>query len=262
MAITNNSFDKEIAFLYGQGVSGHGIAEKINKTPVFVYRHLEMMGIKRRNNKINSRIFKCNNNYFDTINSEDKAYWLGFYFADGYQNNQGNFGFSLASKDKEHLEKFKKAIKSTYPIHDYKVVSGYKPGAPYSRMLCRSDEIIRSLNLHGAVAHKALILEFPTTVPFLLIRHFIRGYFDGDGSWTIDKNSSYLYQFKLCGTEAFLTTAAMFLEIPPKLYKKGNSYYLSKAGKEVLRIMNFLYEDTTIYLDRKYQRYLQVLKSH
>ena len=51
---------------------------------------------------------KFDNTVFDTIDTEEKAYWLGFMYADGYVQNNGNsVELSLKGSDVEHLEKFR-----------------------------------------------------------------------------------------------------------------------------------------------------------
>ena len=72
-----------------------------------------------------------NSNYFETIDTEHKAYWLGFIYADGYLSISGKtkrMGVSLCLKDKVHLQNFSKCIESNYPIHEYEVSNGYKIG--------------------------------------------------------------------------------------------------------------------------------------
>jgi hypothetical protein len=120
-----------------------------------------------------------------------------------------------------------------------------------------------SLNLLGCVPNKSLILKFPTfnQVPDNLIRHFIRGYFDGDGCIHInlkERNVRLLFE----GTEDFL------MHIRDILYKNLNVKYAvveksqSKSyhinyGKyaDVELIYKYLYKDCNIYLDRKLKKF-------
>lgn len=50
--------------------------------------------------------YTFNENIFSIIDNEEKAYWLGFLYADGYLTDQGLFGCALQEKDKAHLNKF------------------------------------------------------------------------------------------------------------------------------------------------------------
>lgn len=251
---------QNIAKDYLLGASGAKLSKKYNLHESTIYKYLKQLNIPIRSNKINSKKFFCDETFFSSINTEEKAYWLGFFYADGYQTKNNYFGFSLAEKDIDHLKKFNDAINSTYPIKEYFVTSGYKPGSPYCRLLIRSDKICSDLTTHGAFKNKTLILTYPK-ISEDLNKHFIRGYFDGDGSWTKDSKTKVGFQFKLCGTESFLNSVCEILDIPKKLYKKGNCFYISKAGQKVYDIMNYLYDDSTIYLERKYERYAKVKQS-
>ena len=51
---------------------------------------------------------------FDVIDTEEKAYWLGFLYADGNVSNTKNeVGITLQSSDIKHLYKFKTFLKSS-----------------------------------------------------------------------------------------------------------------------------------------------------
>jgi len=246
---------------YLSGLSAKKVAIKHNIHESTVFKYLKESNIKSRSNKVNNKKFICDEYYFQNVDTQEKAYWLGFIYADGYQTKNNYFGLSLSVLDKSHLEKFNLAIRSTYSIKEYRVVSGYKPGAPYCRLTFKSELFCKFLTEHGAMQNKTLILKFPETIPENLYSHFIRGYFDGDGSWTKDSKTKIGRQFKLCGTEDFLNSICDILNIPKKLYKKANSFYISKAGEKVLDIMNFLYSDSEIHLDRKYIIYQQIIQS-
>lgn len=58
-----------------------------------------------------------NSNFFNEITSNNIAYWIGFITADG-SVNKNSLSIGLALKDKEHLEKFLKAIQATTPIRE------------------------------------------------------------------------------------------------------------------------------------------------
>src|ERR1022692_4624832 len=78
-----------------------------------------------RSNKQNSRKYQVNHNYFHTIDSEEKAYWLGFFYADGYVSRKTSptiqklIGCSLQESDCNHIEKLKHSLQATYPIGHY-----------------------------------------------------------------------------------------------------------------------------------------------
>lgn len=129
-----------------------------------------------RNSK---RPFK-NRYIFDKIDTEEKAYWLGFLYADGsVGSKEDKIELSLAACDYNHIQKFKDFIGLDNKISYRKKQNAYR----YS---FRDKTFKEVLIKQGCVPKKSLILTFPTIdqVPVELIRHFIRGYFDGDGYFT------------------------------------------------------------------------------
>ena len=114
---------------------------------------------------------------------------------------------------------------------------------------------------------KSLILKFPSEqqVPKKLLRHFIRGYFDGDGWFT---NTENCFQVGLIGTESFIEGFLDSIEIENKNNKifdvhreNGAKRYVFSAYKDVLNFLNWIYKDSTIYLDRKYENYLDFINN-
>lgn len=209
-----------------------------------------------------------NYNFFDSIDTEEKAYWLGFFFADGniskssrlykgkIKNGNYRIELSLKGEDIEHLKKFAKAINYEKEIKISK--------ASFNSTRCRlgfnNKHLWTVLNSYGCTPCKSLTLKFPNIEIFKskdLIFHFIRGYVDGDGNIGFkDKNHRYM-QLRILGTEHFLNTLqnSLPLERNNKLFKDKNIFELifnDRRGKYVCKL---LYENANIYLERKYLRY-------
>lgn len=247
---------------YNSGVSGIEIAKELNVKLYVIYRILNKNNIKVRSNKINSRRFYCNENSFSEVNSEESAYWLGFMYADGYVTKNGYVGLSLSIIDKSHLEKFNNFLESNYPIKDYINNGGHK----YSRLLIRSDKLKSDLVRYGCLENKTFLLKFPA-IKNELIFHFIRGYFDGDGSLSEhNTNKGLTFRFRLCGTSSFLNSVLKYIDFEKsKLCKRhkdrnNDNYDIDIGGnRNVLKIMNFIYDNATIFLERKYNIYLKLL---
>lgn len=201
------------------------------------------------------------------IDTEEKAYWLGFIYADGYIINSikgktsDAFGITLQEKDKGHLEKFKKSINSNHPILTY--VSAFN--TKISRIIIYEQNLINDLIKNGVFRNKSLILKFPSydIVPKDLIFHFMRGYFDGDGSFK--KHGDEGYDFSVLGTYEFLIEFKNIMGIPNKIKhaKKDsttNNYEIVFGGMKKVKVFaKKLYENSTIYLDRKYERYIEII---
>lgn len=208
----------------------------------------------------------ANFNIFDKIDSEEKAYWLGFIYADGNiasintKNIRHNFELNLSSKDLKHLEKFNNFISSNKDIRIEKAGNLYQ----YER--CRitfaNKHFWNVLNNYGCIPKKSLTLEFPNENIFEnkeLIKHFIRGYIDGDGCISYcDKDHKHM-TLRILGTEKFLNTLQNYLPLEKKnkLNKTKNIYNLSFQKSRGNYILDYIYKDATIYLKRKFDRYTE-----
>ena len=232
-----------------------------------IYRMLKENCVMR-NDSEKSRKYSYNKDFFKVIDTEEKAYWLGFIYADGYivngikGKNNDSLGITLSNKDKEHIEKFKKSIDSNHPIRLYKT----KYGSSSARIIIQDEELVADLIKLGVLRNKSLILKFPTTdmVDESLIYHFIRGYFDGDGSFKKKGQKLNGYDFSVLGTIEFLTELRTYLGVDNEIRKcnknnDSNNYHLTFGGNQkVKQVANMLYGNANIYLDRKYKRYREI----
>lgn len=260
---------KEIIFKYvEEGKSILQISKEVPYSYDVVRRVLVENGIKIRSNSYNSRKYHCNEHYFDEIDSPEKAYWLGFIYADGYisfPDYSFLLGIGLAKQDEEHLIKFKNAINSNHKINTYKS-HGYA-NTMYSRITIRSDHMCKQLMQKGVVLHKTNILKFPyNIVPDDLMSHFIRGYFDGDGCLTyhIKKGTNRtVFSIKIVGTKEVLEGINKYIPInktfnlTKRRKNNTNNYNLEIGGnKQVGVVLDYMYKNSTVHLDRKYEKYL------
>jgi len=220
-------------------------------------------GYKIRDNTFNSKKYSCNQDYFELINTPEKAYWLGFLYADGFVTKDGKFGLSLKSCDEHIIYQLKNDLNSDSPIKRYITTGGYKIGIEYSKLLITDYKMRDDLIKHGVLLNKTNIITKPN-IDDNLVRHFIRGYFDGDGSiYRSSKTPDYNISF--CGTDELLTYIHNYLFINNlikknlKLEKRKIKHIVSSirygGNVQVLNIMNHLYKDANRYLFRKYNIY-------
>ena len=206
------------------------------------------------------------NTVFDNIDTEEKAYWLGFLYADGYITAKGNsVGLTIAEKDMEHLKKYNNFLK--YPkgcvVHK-NGVGKYGDQLWACSTTIGDDHLWQSLYEKGCVPNKSLILKFPTEeqVPRHLIKHFIRGYWDGDGTLGIYNNINYT---SVIGTLDFLSEAMKYIGIKGYIAHKSNCseevYTLKYTNQKAANVAKFLYDNSNIYLERKYNIYLNMCPS-
>ena len=225
-------------------------------------------GIDRRTLSINFKnmgieivnkqnLTKFDEHIFDEIDNEEKAYWLGFIFADGYiSSTSNNFELSLSIKDINHLEKFSKFMKYTGQI---------KQDSYRCRFSLRNKHLWNILNNYGCIPRKSLTLKFPNRDIFKskdLIKHFLRGYFDGDGCITYQKDTYTVSAVcSVIGTPEFLSEFEQLLNFEKEITKCkdkrsiNNTISLSFKRSESLVLMIYLYENSSIYLERKFKLY-------
>lgn len=203
---------------------------------------------------------------FDNIDTEEKAYWLGFLYADGNISTIGNrLEMNLSIKDLDHMFKFKRFLKLESEIR----IDNNDSTSIKCRISVRNKHIWDQLNNKGCVPCKSLILKFPDKSIFKsekLIYDFIRGYCDGDGSLGISiiKNSNnHQCWLSFVGTKDFLNGIQNFLGIIGTIRNKScanwsnQAWELKYGGTKARQIARLLYENSSIYLDRKYNKYLQ-----
>lgn len=209
---------------------------------------------------------RFNINYFDVIDSEEKAYWLGFLLADGnVSSTSGSITVGLKLEDKLHLEKLKNSIGCINPVR-----VDTKNGRNRCRFCFGSNYTKHQVSKFGLVPKKTYKLKFPENIPLHLKRHLIRGYFDGDGFLGFYNNGLNSYRASLIGTEDFLKEVLFncVLESNISILNKnrgGDSRIkvFQLTGKNAYNFTRFLYENSTIYLERKYNIYqfaVQTLK--
>lgn len=110
--------------------------------------------------------------------------------------------------------------------------------------------------------NKSLILKYPN-IPGNLRRHFARGYFDGDGSFGVYGKYKYV-NLSCVGTYDILSNLYSEINAEYSLYNnkrhKKETIILSCYTKKAKKILDYMYKDAKIYLDRKYKKYLELCR--
>lgn len=215
--------------------------------------------------------------FFDKIDSEQKAYILGLLFADGYNHEgRGVVSLSLQEQDREILNKISLAMKNTKPLQFINMKRYHKGKAhqnQYRLNLC-SRYFSHKLSTMGCYQCKSLSCKFPLVTPELL-RHFIRGYFDGDGcvSYTNDRRNYPCGSISFVGSEFFSNALSKHLEV---LEISAAVSYSNRYNKQIRRVAfggrnqlikfyEYIYTDATIYLERKkhkFDEFINVSQKH
>jgi len=277
--ITSEIIDKA-EDLYKEGVSLADIGKQLNISPYgTLSKKLKERGVKiiARNPAIK---YTVDEEYFHNINCEEKAYWLGFLMADGYVYQQrkktdgklkSRLELGLSSVDEGHIKKFLSSVKSNNPIKyrvlrklDRKYVGSSIPTGENEKDYTTTavTEIYNKTFVNGlikqnCIQNKSHILKWPKNVSQKLECHFIRGYFDGDGSIYKTKKGSWEIVFASASKE--------FIRVlQDKLNTQKIRCSISKGkGCEILRIKKdshnaikyLLYKTHTMFLDRKKEKF-------
>lgn len=256
---------EKIKNLYLSGNSTVKIGKMFGVSHKKIARVLEDLGIQRTG--VGRRKYNLDEFYFDNIDSANKAYILGFFYADGSNNrDKSTVSMSLEEGDADILEKIRKEIKSEKELEflDYsnKNDFGYTYKNQY-RLLLFSSHICDSLIKLGMIPNKSLMLDFPE-IQSNLLPHFIRGVFDGDGSVYRGKKETQ-FTLTITSTNSFCNSLKNIveesIEINCHVYDASNHNGITKvftiSGRnQVKKFLDWIYCDADLFLQRKHNRYL------
>lgn len=264
---------QEIIRLYEkERLSYNSIAIKFGCSRGRIQKVINKSNVIGRTNKTKGNHSVCDENYFELIDNEEKAYWLGFIYGDGWistnkKHRSDLMGLALQESDKYHIENFLYAIKSNHNIHTYKYgEKGYNTESRYSRVLISSDKIVSDLKKYGMIPNKSNKIGKPKNIDKKFLRHFIRGFFDADGSISLRKLANGKFH---PGNVTFTKTPELLSFIEEisgfkwiwRQRKEDNAFcktiIISKLQNSV-DFLEYMYKDSTVYLQRKYDRYRKI----
>lgn len=217
--------------------------------------------LKARGHKVINyqNLCRIDETVFDIIDTEEKAYWLGFIYADGNISSVGHrFEINLSVKDIDHMLKLKNFLKYTGEIRFGKSIFNGKEFIQ-CRLSVRNEHLWNALNNKGCSPNKTLLLKFPNLSIFAnwkLVYDFIRGYCDGDGTLGLYNNRM---QIGFAGTEEFLKGIEDFIGIKGSLRSASQAnrpnqiYILRYSMLKARKVARLLYEKSNIYLTRKFK---------
>ena len=210
---------------------------------------------------------KINDHYFDIIDNSNKAYFLGFIFADGWiinnpQKRNYEFGMELQSSDDYILYKLNNELGGlnyiTKKDECYKMILGKKcHSQKMSKLRIYSKNIVKGLLSNGIETNKTQKDVCPT-VNDMFFADFIRGYIDGDGCYWKYKNHYYMHI--TCASEKvllYIQKRLLMFNINTKLYKENDKKYRLMCINidDMKKLISFIYYDSNIlYLTRKYEK--------
>lgn len=199
-----------------------------------------------------------NYNFFSKVDTEEKAYWLGFIYADGNIHSKNNcLNIGLSRRDIIHLKKFSSIF--DVDLKEGSVVCNNKRFnniyvSIYSKKLCDNLKKIGVLPRKSYLDNDYILNNIPDN----LMNHFIRGYFDGDGSinFSIVKSGKN-YSLSFAGVYSFLKSLSKIIVdatgVSSHKVEKGKGVFILRWGglRQILMLNNFLYNNATVFLERK-----------
>jgi hypothetical protein len=267
----------EMVHLYAHGLPGPEIARRFNTTPTAVYAALERYGKERRPPN-NGFIANCDHTFFRRIDSEPKAFCLSAMGGDGCVSRRDENIFSLKDSDSALVHAFRQALQIENEVRfdeRTKVFRGYRFRYRRAVVSVCSPQLAADLAKYGVIPAKtgrtvpALV---PQQVPRRLERHYWRGWVDTDGWLFPDMRNAASQptkrrQFVLGLTgdppvvEAFRQFCMRYVPTSAGIHPNHNIKRFVVTDRYALRIASLLYDDATIFLERKRDRYLSWRKA-
>ena len=221
----------------------------------------------------NARKYSADETVFDNIDSEEKAWLLGLIVSDGclYERRMC-VQIALKHTDIDALEKAKIILKYSGPIYTrlartYTSLKGIAYHHSESKTLCiYSKKIYFALINLGVMPRKSTKETLPK-VHETLLPHLVRGTWDGDGAVYNNNNNRQQHHWRvaLVGSAPLLTSIAdiaySVVGVKKPVHKcKGNWHSFTLCSRNALKWCDYMYKDATVYMDRKYQKYLEMKK--
>lgn len=224
------------------GLSKRQIAHKLNVSGKAITTAIDRLDIEY---EPQTRMYYFDEHIFDVIDTERKAYWIGFLYADAHSNRTST-RIGLAKKDENHLIKLREFVNGDMPIKD-------TPGNSKSLEL-NSSYMVRRLHNLGLMPYRQHFSRLHKELPKHLERHFLRGYVDGDGCISNDQRIIILARKDLITW----IVDTLYNEVGAnknKIRNRGKILEVGWGGRYIFNsITKYLYKDASVFLDRKMQR--------
>lgn len=276
LKIFSKQDEQKMIELFNNGYNFSEISHKFDCDQSTIGKYLGDLGIKSIPQTILQRKYNINENFFENIDTQEKAYFLGWLLSDGSLSGKNNsFTISLQEKDKDVLLNLSKIISYTGQL---KYKKGYRSkwfnnkfyiSQPQFRLTITNKKIKQDLKKLNCFENKTFNLHFPNFIENDIINSFILGFWEGDGclSFKIIKNR-LLKTINIVGTSYMNIGIQQLLKDNniksyvyfPKNYKNGTTQLAIGELNSMLRFLNFIYKNTNFVMKRKFNKYINFIE--
>lgn len=253
----------EIKELFDLGHSTKDIASKFAVSRTTVRQVINVLGGKFKSSSDTNRKYSLNEDCFGNFETEDSLYFFGLLLGDGnISKDRPRIKIGLQKCDKEILDKFAEFLGSDRPLKAYK--------NNYSLVIdsVRISEILLANNFEPCKSTRERIPKFYNRED-INMRHFWRGLIDADGSLFISKDQkehlNLISSIEVINEfEAFVKfhTGISMTSVQQHTTTK-DCYYANYYCRNALTVADMLYKDSSIFLQRKFEKYEELMsKEH
>lgn len=239
-----------------QGLTCSEISRKYGAKPNTISKYLKLWGVEIKGNLSKNRLLK--EDYFDKIDTPEKAYFLGLLLADGSvildAIRNPNIQLELVETDVDMLYRFRDALNSNAGFYYNKRRN--RANGTY-RLSFRSKKIAEALEKFNIIPNKTYETKeviFPDKYKI----DFIRGYVDGDGSIYFSNGHWHINITGHCKEiiNQFRLEISRLINIShiPKMQCSNGVYRMTWNGIYAVAIIQKLYNNSTISLARKHAK--------
>lgn len=245
----------EVIMLHQKGLTYDAIAKKLGHASASV------RSLLRKHGYTDTTQYNLNETFFKDINTPEKAYILGWFYSDGCVHANGKMRIQIQKEDEDILYQIKDLINYDGPIYEIPPPKKFPHRKPQVCLCINRKLMANDLIKHGCIPNKSLVLKYPTWITRELEPHFLRGFFDGDGSICLKR--------KKYASVAITTTDVFNMELQHRLsligidsqyyyrYEHTNTCSLQiTKHNHAISFLDYIYQDSSIHLNRKYEIYL------
>jgi len=240
------------------------LAKEYKMTRYKVKKILKENNIEIRDIYYYTRKYKIDANAFDNIDTEDKAYMLGFICADGCIYDNKSLAIGIHKRDIMVLMLLKRILNcETLPIRNH------SKNKNHIIIQVWNKQLVASLKKLGIVERKTFTISMPRNMPENLHKHFWRGVIDGDGcvflKERINNRNKPTFTVTLIGSRFLMEDYVDFLKslniTPlPKIKPCKSIWSVVICSKNAIMFCEKIYNDSDFCLQRKKEKFLNAVE--